>query len=93
MTTCDFCKDEAVYDGRTVMGPWAMMCPEHYMEHGVGLGVGKGQFLLGTLDWQYKLDSLEQLRGEDALLRDAMRDVLGDDTDGLIAELEDIGII
>jgi len=44
---CDFCKSrEAVVDGRTQLGPWAYMCIEHFAAFGVGLGLGKGQFLL-----------------------------------------------
>ena len=30
-------------DGRTIMGPWAIMTPETHHAIGVGLGVGKGQ--------------------------------------------------
>ena len=40
---CDFCKEEAVYDGRTRMGGWANMCPYHFKLYGVGLGLGRGQ--------------------------------------------------
>jgi hypothetical protein len=48
---CDFCKQvgrdrEAVYDGKTVFGPWADMCEEHFENLGVGLGVGRGQKLI-----------------------------------------------
>lgn len=35
----------AKYDGRTEAGPWANMCQEHFDEHGVGLGLGRGQML------------------------------------------------
>lgn len=34
--------DEFV-DGKTVMGPWANMCPVCFQVYGVGLGLGKGQ--------------------------------------------------
>lgn len=30
-------------DGQTKLGKWALMTPESYEEHGVGLGKGKGQ--------------------------------------------------
>lgn len=43
---CDFCKKECAHiliDGKTIYGPWAVMCHECYNEYGVGLGVGKGQ--------------------------------------------------
>lgn len=42
---CDFCAQTAAYDGRTRMGPWAYMCEAHYVQHGVGLGTGRGQRL------------------------------------------------
>ena len=50
---CDFCKQdptvmyqEAHYDGRTKMGPWANMCREHFKKYGIGLGLGRGQELV-----------------------------------------------
>lgn len=48
---CDFCKTdgkevEAKYDGKTVHGPWAYMCEEHFGAMGVGLGTGRGQRLI-----------------------------------------------
>jgi hypothetical protein len=43
---CDFCGAEAVVDGRTTYGSWAYMCPTHFYLFGVGLGLGRGQFLL-----------------------------------------------
>ena len=50
---CDFCKQdptvlyqEAQYDGRTRMGPWAFMCREHFTQYGIKLGLGFGQELL-----------------------------------------------
>jgi hypothetical protein len=42
---CDFCIREAVVDGKTRFGPWAYMCADHFVAFGVGLGLGKGQFL------------------------------------------------
>lgn len=60
---CDICtmgeaggSGKASVDGKTRMGPWANMCPEHFMDFGVGLGVGMGQRLL-TLD-QAKAEGL-----------------------------------
>ena len=55
---CDFCKmDEvdklALYDGRTKAGSWANMCQEHFRQHGIGLGLGRGQ----KLEAQPKLDA------------------------------------
>ena len=52
---CDICKDNgpyteptpAVYDGKTIWGPWANMCQEHWDLYGVGqLGTGYGQRLI-----------------------------------------------
>ena len=48
---CDICIEEgrqemAAVDGKTVHGPWANMCPEHYAQFGVGLGLGRGQQLI-----------------------------------------------
>ena len=50
---CDFCRQnplvmyqEAHYDGKTRMGPWANMCREHFKRFGIGLGLGKGQELV-----------------------------------------------
>ena len=43
---CDFCKTDITdkfVDGRTWEGPWAIMCPKCFTQHGVGLGIGKGQ--------------------------------------------------
>jgi len=51
---CDIpaCGKKAGYDAKTKMGPWANLCEEHFQEHGVGLGLGKGQklILLGGKD-------------------------------------------
>ncbi|MEV6923988.1 hypothetical protein AB0M46_05670 [Dactylosporangium sp. NPDC051485] len=37
---------EAAYDGKTKYGPWAYMCVHCFVDHGVGLGTGRGQRLL-----------------------------------------------
>lgn len=43
---CDICrKQEAQFDGKTRVGPWAYMCLACYKQHGVGLGTGLGQRL------------------------------------------------
>lgn len=44
--TCDLCKRplrKFFIDGRTKMGPWAIMCSSCHREQGVGLGLSKGQ--------------------------------------------------
>jgi len=43
---CDFCGDQAHYDGKTKMGPWGYMCETCFLAHGTGLGLGKGQMLV-----------------------------------------------
>lgn len=40
------CGGAAGYDGKTIFGPWAHMCPEAFTRYGVGLGVGRGQRLV-----------------------------------------------
>ena len=35
--------DMVFIDGRTKMGPWAIMSPQAHAEYGVGLGFGRGQ--------------------------------------------------
>jgi len=50
-TTCDLCHKPLNWiankpwfvDGRTGIGPWALMCPKCFEHHGCGLGVGFGQ--------------------------------------------------
>ncbi len=32
---CDFCDRQAIYDGKTVFGPWAYLCEEHRKKVGV----------------------------------------------------------
>jgi len=32
---CDFCKEDAVYDGKTLLGPWAFMCANHFGIFGI----------------------------------------------------------
>ena len=43
---CSFCDQTATYDGKTVHGPWAFMCRDHWMQYGPHrTGVGFGQVL------------------------------------------------
>lgn len=37
------CKEEAHYDAKTVLGPWAFLCENHFEQLGTGLGLGQGQ--------------------------------------------------
>lgn len=54
LPACDICvhvesrlhPERALFDGRTIGGPWANMCTEHFNQHGIGLGVGAGQRLV-----------------------------------------------
>ena len=44
---CDICTGQtARYDAMTYTGQWGYMCHECFKEHGVGLGLGKGQELI-----------------------------------------------
>ena len=55
---CDGCGEtlEGVFiDGKTIFGPWAIMCENCHTTHGVGLGLGKGQ--------KYDLKTLEKIAG------------------------------
>ena len=45
---CDFCTGKLIvdvlYDARTIYGPWAVMCQEHFEMFSLGkLGIGYGQ--------------------------------------------------
>ena len=42
---CNFCEKPGMYDFKTVMGPWANGCYEHYRQYAQHptLGVGMGQ--------------------------------------------------
>lgn len=42
---CDFCDEQAEFDGKTNLGPWAYMCNLHFGQYGLGLGLGLGQKL------------------------------------------------
>ena len=33
------------YDAKTKLGGWAIMCEDHFTEHGLGLGIARGQIL------------------------------------------------
>lgn len=45
---CDLCSATAAYNAKSKRGPWGYMCEEHYAEHGIGLGTGRGQRLILT---------------------------------------------
>lgn len=44
---CDVCdkkiKSETFIDGKTTLGPWALMCEDCFDKVGIGLGTGFGQ--------------------------------------------------
>ena len=57
---CDICSKpfeeyEWFVDGKTMMGPWGLLCPICFRSYGVGLGTGKGQ--------KYNLETLEKIDG------------------------------
>ena len=54
--TCDVCNikiTEKFVDGKTQMGPWALMCPKCFRAHGRGLGLGLGQQYTRRDDGKY----------------------------------------
>lgn len=44
---CDLCQKKLLgkgfIDGKTIMGPWGIMCYKCFTRYGVGIGPGKGQ--------------------------------------------------
>ena len=45
-TKCDYCNEEIkddLYDAKTIYGPWATMCKEHFKKLSCSIGPGKGQ--------------------------------------------------
>lgn len=67
---CDICEYDAgkpgvpaQYDGKTIHGPWANMCEDHFQTHGTGLGFGVGQRLI--------VRGHEGARGNDFSISDA----------------------
>ena len=55
---CDLCHQKLkgnFIDGRTVYGPWGILCIPCHGQYGVGLGLGKGQ--------KYNLETLEKIEG------------------------------
>ena len=59
-TKCDLCgteiaKQKSFVDGKTTLGPWAIMCMPCYFINGVGLGLGRGQ--------KYDVKTLEKVEG------------------------------
>lgn len=57
-THCDLCGrgiTEHFVDGKTVLGPWGIMCMTCHASVGCGLGVGRGQ--------EYDLETLVKVRG------------------------------
>ena len=44
---CDICHKKGLrqfYDAKTKMGPWGILCKKCFKTHGVGLGMGLGQY-------------------------------------------------
>lgn len=47
--------ESEVYDAATTSGPWGWMCRACFVQHGVGLGVGRGQHYKKINDVWYKV--------------------------------------
>lgn len=57
-TRCDICGLDFIgtfIDGKTLQGPWGLLCTNCHRQHGVGLGVGRGQ--------EYDLETKIKLAG------------------------------
>ena len=68
---------EAVYDGKTIRGPWANMCEECFGTHGIGLGTGRGQKLIvGTAPERDRHAEVNEAARRGDI--DAMLDAMGD---------------
>lgn len=53
---CNICREKIIdifVDGKTVTGPWAIMCTLCFATWGVGLGTGRGQKYTRTTDDEY----------------------------------------
>jgi hypothetical protein len=50
---CEVCSEQLgpfFIDGKLVTGPWAIMCLECHAEFGLGLGPGRGQLYVASLE-------------------------------------------
>lgn len=72
---CDFHPEHAaVYDGKTIDGPWANMCEDAFRRYGVGLGTGLGQrYIVGE-----KPKAKPSLREIADMSYDELDDLVGD---------------
>ncbi len=53
---CDLCQykmGEFFIEGKTIQGPWGLLCEQCHDEYGIGLGTGRGQ--------KYNTDTLEKV--------------------------------
>jgi hypothetical protein len=65
VANCDICSREIkreFVDGKTVMGPWALMCRRCVGSYGVGLGLGRGQKYLDVGGRWAEVESLRASR-------------------------------
>lgn len=44
---------DTIIDGRTTVGPWALMTPASHAKYGMGLGVGRGQKYVQQTDGRW----------------------------------------
>jgi hypothetical protein len=54
---CAFCRTRVIgfIDGKTRRGYWALMCPQCFLQEGVGVGTGRGQaYLLNMVTGEYE---------------------------------------
>ena len=92
-TTCDFCGKkitDKLVDGKTVEGPWAVMCPHCFTVHGVGLGIGKGQkYALDCHGNFVKVETKSKKDNDRSLLIAMVMATIGIDQDEAEMEVDD----
>lgn len=62
---CDICGEDAIFDAKTMYGPWANLCHKHFKQQGCRVGPGFGQALVVEYDQlseKSKEAALQQIR-------------------------------
>jgi len=56
LPSCDYCREKAQYDSKTIAGSWAYLCPEHWSIYGYGMlgeNIGYRLYLKAKINWGY----------------------------------------
>jgi len=54
LPSCDYCREKAQYDSKTIAGSWAYLCPEHWSIYSYGMlgeNIGYRLYLKARIDW------------------------------------------